>query len=238
MGVQLAYATVGKELVVKRLFLSLMAGLLLACGTVAANALVISFAVDVNGSGFAGFDDNTSGLSTLRTEGQAGTIDVSGALPVDFDVVNYILSTTGTTAPGDTIVEDFVYTIRFVNGPGGVTGAEAPGTFVDFTQSGTFTLDDIRANSVMGTFNTLPFGGAIGPSPTQDLPGFGPLTLLFKSFDFPGAPQPDPFDPTLFQGFGGKTDSVLGAVPEPGVTALLLGLLAPAATLCLRRRQR
>jgi hypothetical protein len=243
----------------KKLLLSMSAVALMAGVSLSANALSLVYTVDV-GAGFGMMSaPNVSGQSEIVNVPSSGFLNIVGSF-VDFDVINDIVLGTdrGPNDPTDTITENFTYRIRVaeagVIGNTVALGLEPAGnngvTFAEFTQVGSYTLSNIRAGSVTGTFNTL-FGGDIDDTlnpaageqsqATAFLPGFGDITVAFKSFDFPGAPQAVP--PTggitarQFEGVGGVTDRLI-AVPEPGSVALLGGMLISGSAFLLRRRRR
>lgn len=251
----------------KKLFSALSAIALMAGLSLNASALIVYYDVSANGgaagtfSGSTFFSPNGTADSDLAYIPSFGTLNVSGSF-IDFDTINDLVLGTdrGLADPGDTINETFDYRIRLSTTllPGsapGQLGAEPAGnvgtTFAEISQKGSFTLSNIKAGSVSGAFTSVPFGGDLDDvtapiaggqsSVNVNLPGFGQVTVQFKSFDFPGAPQPsNPLTNVTgrtFQGVGGLTDRLL-AVPEPGSVAFLGGALISGSALLFRRRRK
>jgi len=217
----------------KKLVMPLLMALFMA-GWSSARALVVNYTVDV-GSGFGVPVTSTVGQSVLVTEPMSGVLDI-GPAPNDLDVVTLYLGTNRTSGL-DTINEVRNYRIRIFLGDTPPADVESPDvSYVDWVQSMDFTVRTRRfvAEGVLNAPITL---APVGP---QMLDGV-PITLMFKSFDFPGAPQ---FVGGLgvtgknYEGVGAKTDLITSPVPEPGAFALLLGAAVPATLFGLRRRAR
>jgi len=236
----------------KNLFMSLSAALLLSGASLSANAITFLYSVSADGgasfgpSTFKTFPStNIGGLSSLEITPKSGFLNVTAsAVDLDVDVSTALITPRPINDPAtDTIVANFDFRVRIADLADGATFADlesgAPTKpFVQFSQTGQFTLSNIKEGSVSSIFDTAPFGGNFGFTNTSAQTLFlngSPITLSFKSFDFPGAPQFDVLNGD-FRGFGAITDT-LAAVPEPGSVALFAGLMISGSSMFLRRRK-